>query len=103
MSILCLPEVIDQLTHTTCESAEVSALLYRSSSKADNPSSTATQKAEHASSEDSEAQQSKTAQTHVQHKHEQKQQPAGRAELKAEAVSQQKVNQYADQLVKQYE
>ena len=69
----------------------------------DNPSSAATHKAEQASSADSEAQESETAQTHVQHKQERIQQPARRAELKAEAVSQQKVNQYADQLVKQYE
>ncbi len=39
----------------------------------------------------------------AQHGQEQIQQSAGHAELKAEAASQQKVNQYANQLVKEYE
>ena len=82
--------------------------LQRSSSPATDESSTpVSQQDEQTSSSDSEQHQhsaeSCTADMAAQHGQEQIQQSAGHAELKAEAASQQKVNQYANQLVKEYE
>lgn len=78
-----------------------------SSPATDEPSTPVSQQDEQTSSSDSEQQQhsaeSRTAHMAAQHGREQIQQSAGHAELKAEAASQQKVNQYANQLVKEYE
>ncbi|KAL0054024.1 hypothetical protein WJX82_002522 [Trebouxia sp. C0006] len=78
-----------------------------SSPAADDSGTPVSQQDEQTSSSDSEQQQhsaeSRTPDMAAQHGQEQIQQSAGHAELKAEAASQQKVNQYANQLVKEYE
>lgn len=77
-----------------------------SSPATDESSTPVSQQDEQTSSSDSQQQQhsneSRTARK-AAHGQQQIQQSAGHAELKAEADSQQKVNQYANQLVKEYE